>query len=130
MFSCGNKKSSETIEVKHQLTIIKLEVLYTDLSTETPYRIDCDKFEWFFKNELKRKFIKSKNILEKISNGLMKIESNKPVKDKLDTRFRIKIYYYNNKEENLCGNETFIEKNGFIYKISDEFLTELGIKNE
>jgi hypothetical protein len=127
IISCGNTKSSKNVNELPSAKINKIEVLYSGFSIQTPFRIECDNFNSYFKRTLKQNIITDKTILDIITKQLETIESKTPIQRGVDTRFKLKLYYEDGTIEYICGNEAFIKRKGLVYEISSELIIKLGI---
>lgn len=109
--------------------IKRIDILFVDPEIETPFRIQCNKFEEFFKDDIDSISIKDDSLIKQFASELDRLEKADSTKFSLpDTRMKIKIIYQKESQE-LCIDRFVVSKNDdlFIYSESLKLLINKAI---
>ena len=99
--------------------IKRIDFIFVDTEIETPFRIKCEEFEKFFKDDLDSVSIHDDGLIQKFSNELGKLRKADLTKYSLpDTRIKINLIY-EDKILELCIDRFVITKQNETYILSE-----------
>ncbi|MFS4482531.1 hypothetical protein ACKGJY_05910 [Hyunsoonleella sp. 2307UL5-6] len=118
-----SKEVSQKETINHNDSILKLETNYVNMYINTFMAVPCEEFgESFFKVK-KEKLLKvnssdhAKDFIMFLKEGLLAEE----IEQEIDTRVKVKMFYTDNRLEEVCLGLHRFEFNGKVYFIEDDF---------
>jgi hypothetical protein len=106
--------------------IKRIDILFVDSEIETPFRISCDKFKIFFRDDIDSISIQDPELIEKFSNELNNLIIADKAKYSLsDTRTKLKLIYNHNLLE-ICIDSFVVSKDGELFLLSDTLKRLIG----
>ncbi len=99
--------------------IKRIDILFVDSEIETPFRIDCDSFERYFKNEIDSISVQDYKSISDLTNELNNLNIADKSKYSLpDTRLKL-ILISNSTKIEICIDRFVVSKQGSQFLYSD-----------
>jgi len=123
LFVCNNSKIKKIVKKNtgNKDNVEQIKIIYEDMSTLSPLRISCDKFEYVFSKSLKEKVIIRKETISKIISFINKTKRQKKYAKNIDARFKLILVYQSHNNDTICGNVSVINIDNKIYRIDKDF---------
>jgi len=104
-------------------TIEFIKIYFVDLNLETPFRIQCERFNQFFHSEIDSVCINNSHLIKNIMLELNNLPiASDSVYSLPDTRIKIKIIYSNRVSDIICLDKFTVYKNGKLFILSKKLI--------